>query len=112
MNDEQPVHRCVCSQLHHNELLRAWHRRASITMRRMALRCRPVNLTNVTATLDLIVRMSTGDPACFSAENAHHSHHVPDCPCAARNRGRSVTPRSPREIAETAKVPAPLWRTL
>ena len=112
MTTEQPVHQCVCAQLHPNELIQVWRRRASMTMRRMSLRCRPVNLPDMAATLVLITRMSTGDPACFSAANSHRSHHIEDCPCAARNRGRVVKTRSPREVVEASQVPAPLWRML
>jgi hypothetical protein len=53
-------------------------------------------------TLRLVSIMETGAPECYSDENAHRSHHLPDCPAALRNR--RGTPSSAEERAAVRAV--------
>jgi hypothetical protein len=82
------------------ELLQRWQVRVIPIVTRMEMHCHAVDSDRLDATVALIMRMETGHDDCFSAENAHRSHHLPDCPWAPRNRG----PKAPPEQAAATKA--------
>ncbi len=61
-----------------------WQHRAIPIINRWVLRGRPVNSARIEATIELVMRIDAGDPACYSAENYPHSHHCKGC---LRRRG-------------------------
>jgi len=82
-----PLTTCTCLRLNPIELLQRWQMRVMPVVARMELHGHPVDSDHLDATVALIMRMETGHPDCFSPENSHHSHHLPSCPWAPRNRG-------------------------
>lgn len=100
----------MCCALDERELLAVWHHRATPIFRRMAMHARHVNVDRLALTLRLAQQLSRGEANAMRPEYAHHSHHLKDCPAAARNRGRIYTPPAPLELVERAKQPIPAWR--
>lgn len=73
-------------QYHPREHLAKWQARATPVLRRMAMHARPINAQDLNLTIALIMKVETGADECFSEANRHHSHHLPTCPAAWRNR--------------------------
>ncbi len=107
---EQPVHACMCCALDERELLAVWHHRATPIFRRAAMRARRVDVDRLAGTLLLVQQLSRGEPEALKPVHAHRSHHLKDCPAAARNRGRVFTPPAPLELVEQARRTIPVWR--
>ena len=88
MND--PI--CTCMQFSPFEHLRLWQQRAEPVSHRLVHHGHGVSTDRLDETIRLILKMETGHPDCFAPENAHRSHHLPDCPAAPRNQGPKAPP--------------------
>lgn len=86
---------CTCLRLGAMELLQRWQARAMPVASRLCFHGHGVDSERMDATIALIMAMEKGPegaPGCFSDENRHRSHHLPDCPWAWRNRGAKASP--------------------
>src|SRR5262245_15985560 len=82
---------CTCSQYAPYEHLQLWQVRASRVADRMMKHGRAFNTVEMDKTIALILVMEKQTPECFAPENRHRSHHLADCPAAARNQGPRMT---------------------
>jgi hypothetical protein len=77
---------CLCTVLGPLERAQVWATRAQPTLKRLIARHHRVDSARIQLVMGLVVGFDFKDPRCLDPAFAHHSHHLANCPAAARNR--------------------------